>query len=65
MDAKDAKRMDRFAQFAVSASFRRSGDAQFVISDLNAEQVGVTIGTGIGGIKVLGRTANGLPESWS
>ena len=53
MDAKDAKRMDRFAQFAVSASLQALQDAQFVISDLNAEQVGAIIGTGIGGIKVL------------
>ena len=53
LDAKDAKRMDRFAQFAVSASSQALQDAQFVINELNAEQVGVIIGTGIGGIKVL------------
>jgi len=45
--------MDRFAQFAVSASSQALKDAQFVINELNAEQVGVMIGTGIGGIKVL------------
>jgi len=50
---KDAKRMDRFAQLAVSASKQAIADAQFVINDLNAEQVGVMIGTGIGGLKVL------------
>lgn len=53
MDRKDAKRMDRFAQFAVSASKQALADAQFVINELNAEQVGVIIGTGIGGLKVL------------
>lgn len=53
LDEKDAKRMDRFAQFAVSASLQAVRDAHFVISDLNAEQVGVIVGTGIGGIKVL------------
>lgn len=53
LDGKDAKRMDRFAQFAVSASSQALQDAQFVINELNAEQVGVIIGTGIGGIKVL------------
>jgi 3-oxoacyl-[acyl-carrier-protein] synthase II len=45
--------MDRFAQFGVSASKQALADAQFVINDLNAEQVGVIIGTGIGGLKVL------------
>jgi 3-oxoacyl-[acyl-carrier-protein] synthase II len=53
LDKKDAKRMDRFAQFAVSASKQAIADAQFVINDLNAQQVGVLIGTGIGGLKVL------------
>ncbi|HEY9729609.1 MAG TPA: beta-ketoacyl synthase N-terminal-like domain-containing protein, partial [Chroococcales cyanobacterium] len=53
MERKEAKRMDRFAQFGVSASKQAIADAQFVINDLNAEQVGVIIGTGIGGLKVL------------
>lgn len=53
IDAKDAKRMDRFAQFAVAASLQAIRDAQFEINELNAEQIGVIIGTGIGGIKVL------------
>jgi 3-oxoacyl-[acyl-carrier-protein] synthase II len=53
LDRKDAKRMDRFAQFAVSASKQALADAEFVINDLNAEQVGVIIGSGIGGLKVM------------
>ncbi len=53
MERKEAKRMDRFAQFAIAASKQALADAQFVINDLNAEQVGVIIGTGIGGLKVL------------
>ena len=50
---KEIKRMDRFAQFGVCASLQAIADAQFKINDLNAEQVGVIIGSGIGGIKVL------------
>ncbi|HEY9642247.1 MAG TPA: beta-ketoacyl-ACP synthase II [Coleofasciculaceae cyanobacterium] len=53
LDRKEAKRMDRFAQFGVSASKQALADANFVINDLNAEQVGVIIGTGIGGLKVM------------
>lgn len=53
MDRKEAKRMDRFAQFGVAASKQALADAEFVINDLNAEQVGVLIGTGIGGLKVM------------
>ncbi|MFP4123895.1 beta-ketoacyl-ACP synthase II [Coleofasciculus sp.] len=53
MDRKEAKRMDRFAQFGVAASKQAIADAKFVINELNAEQVGVVIGTGVGGIKVM------------
>ncbi|NEQ35798.1 MAG: beta-ketoacyl-ACP synthase II [Okeania sp. SIO3I5] len=53
MERKQAKHADRFSQFAVAASKQALADAQFEINDLNAEQVGVIIGTGIGGIKVL------------
>ena len=53
LDRKEAKRMDRFAQFAVSASKQALADSGLVIDDLNADQVGVLIGTGIGGLKVL------------
>lgn len=53
MELKEAKRMDRFAQFAIAASKQALIDANFVINDLNAEQVGIIIGTGIGGLKVM------------
>ncbi|MBD2663728.1 3-oxoacyl-[acyl-carrier-protein] synthase 2 [Richelia sinica FACHB-800] len=53
LDRKDAKRMDRFSQFGVSAAKQALTDAGLVINELNAEQVGVIIGSGIGGIKVL------------
>jgi 3-oxoacyl-[acyl-carrier-protein] synthase II len=53
VDKKEAKRMDRFAQFAIAASKQAIADAQFVIDDLNADRVGVLIGTGVGGLKVM------------
>ena len=53
MDRKEAKRMDRFSQFGVSAAKQALADAQLVIDDLNAEQIGVIIGSGVGGIKVM------------
>ena len=52
-EKKEAKRMDRFAQFAVAASKQAIADAKFVIDDLNADRVGVLIGTGVGGLKVM------------
>lgn len=53
LDKKDAKRMDRFAQFAVVAGQRALEHSGLKITDLNAEQVGVLIGTGVGGLKVM------------
>jgi len=53
VDRKEAKRMDRFAQFAVAASLQALQDSQLVIDALNADDIGVLIGTGVGGIKVL------------
>ena len=53
MDRKDAKRMDRFAQFAVATSQQALADAKLDITPLNAEQIGVVIGTGVGGLKIM------------
>jgi 3-oxoacyl-[acyl-carrier-protein] synthase II len=53
MERKEAKRADRFAQFGVAAAKQAVADAQLVINELNAEQIGVIIGSGVGGIKVL------------
>lgn len=53
LEKKEAKRMDRFAQFAIAASKQAIADASFEINELNAEQVGIVIGNGIGGMKVM------------
>ncbi|MBR8832034.1 MAG: 3-oxoacyl-[acyl-carrier-protein] synthase 2 [Chroococcopsis gigantea SAG 12.99] len=53
IDRKEAKRMDRFAQFAVAGSKQAIADSGLIITDLNAEDIGVIIGTGVGGLKVL------------
>lgn len=53
LERKEAKRMDRFAQFAIAASKQALADAQLVIDELNADEIAVIIGTGVGGIKVM------------
>jgi 3-oxoacyl-[acyl-carrier-protein] synthase II len=53
VEKKEAKRMDRFSQFAVCASKQAVADAELKITEVNASDVGVIIGTGVGGIKVL------------
>ena len=53
LDKKDAKRMDRFAQFGVCASKQALADAKFEINELNADRIGVLIGTGVGGLGTM------------
>ncbi|AFY75373.1 beta-ketoacyl-acyl-carrier-protein synthase II [Synechococcus sp. PCC 7502] len=52
-ERKEAKRMDRFSQFGVAASLQAIADAKLEITPLNDTQVGVIIGSGIGGLQVL------------
>ncbi|MCS7292781.1 MAG: beta-ketoacyl-ACP synthase II [Gloeomargarita sp. SKYBB_i_bin120] len=53
LERRDAKRMDRFAQFAVCASLQAVQDAGLKITPENAAQVGVVIGTGVGGLRIM------------
>ena len=53
LETKEAKRMDRFTQFAVCASKQAVANAGLKINPFNAHEIGVIIGSGIGGIKVL------------
>ncbi|MFZ3577908.1 beta-ketoacyl-ACP synthase II [Virgibacillus sp. DJP39] len=50
MEKKDARKMDRFTQYAVAASKMAVEDAKLDINDSNASRVGVWIGSGIGGM---------------
>ena len=53
LERKEARRMDRFAQFAVAASKLAMADAGFTVTEDKAARVGVIIGSGIGGIKTF------------
>jgi len=59
---KEVRRMDRFVQFAVAATAQALQDANFKITEENAHEVGVLIGSGIGGIKTLEEQARTLFE---
>lgn len=51
LDRKDARKMDRFTQFAIAASLMAVKDADLTITDELAPRVGVWIGSGIGGME--------------
>ena len=53
MSAKESRRMDRFTQFACSATKLALEDAKLEIDPSIAEQVGVVVGSGIGGLGTM------------
>jgi 3-oxoacyl-[acyl-carrier-protein] synthase II len=59
---RDARKMDRFAQFATAATLEALQQAGLKIDDSNRDRVGVVIGTGIGGIGTLMEQAEILRE---
>src|SRR5690606_4263108 len=61
MDKKDARRMDRFAQFAVAGARMALEDAS-ISDNVDWERVGVLIGSGIGGIHTFEEQCRNLFE---
>lgn len=53
MDRKEARRTDRFVQFAVAATKEALRDAELEITPANRDEIGVFIASGIGGIATL------------
>ncbi|AGE21289.1 MULTISPECIES: beta-ketoacyl-ACP synthase II [Geobacillus] len=53
IDRREARKMDRFTQFAVAAALMAVKDANLDIHESNAERVGVWIGSGIGGMETF------------
>jgi 3-oxoacyl-[acyl-carrier-protein] synthase II len=62
INRKDARRMDRFAQLAVAAGFQAVKDAKLAINESNKDDIGVFIGSGIGGLTTLFEQAKVLVE---
>ena len=50
---RDARRMDRFAQFGLAAALQAVESSGLVITEANRDRIGVVIGTGIGGMNTL------------
>ncbi|HIF55615.1 MAG: beta-ketoacyl-ACP synthase II [Methylococcales bacterium] len=48
--AKDAKRMDGFIHYGLAAGCQAIDDSGIVVTEENAERIGIAIGAGIGGI---------------
>ncbi|OMF37102.1 beta-ketoacyl-[acyl-carrier-protein] synthase II [Paenibacillus sp. FSL H8-0548] len=59
---KEARRMDRFSQFAIAAAEQALKDAALSLEQTDLERVGVYVGSGIGGIQTLLTQAELLKE---
>ncbi|AIM17421.1 MULTISPECIES: beta-ketoacyl-ACP synthase II [Neobacillus] len=53
IEKKDARKMDRFTQFAVASALMAVKDANLEINEQNSHRVGVWIGSGIGGMETF------------
>ncbi|RKZ54009.1 MAG: beta-ketoacyl-[acyl-carrier-protein] synthase II [Candidatus Parabeggiatoa sp. nov. 3] len=50
LSLKEAKKMDTFIHYGIAASTQAIEDAGLEVTELNAERIGVLIGSGIGGL---------------
>lgn len=50
---KEARRMDRFSQFALVAAEQALTDSGLVLDEIDLERLGVYVGSGIGGIQTM------------
>lgn len=62
IDKKEAKRMDRFAQFAIAGTQLALEDSGLDLDSIDKRRVGVILGSGVGGIETLEREHTKLME---
>ena len=62
MPRKQARHLDRYVQMAMASALEAQEDAKLLITEENAERVGVMIGSGIGGIGTLQEGIHDLVE---
>ncbi|MFH1906016.1 MAG: beta-ketoacyl-ACP synthase II [Chloroflexota bacterium] len=62
LGAKEARRMDRFTQFALAAALQAVEHSGLKIDETNRDRVGAVIGTGIGGVSTMTEQMTVLAE---
>ncbi|MDP3185798.1 MAG: beta-ketoacyl-ACP synthase II [Anaerolineales bacterium] len=62
LGAKEARRMDRFTQFALAAALQAVEHSGLKIEAANRDRVGAVIGTGIGGVSTMTEQMTVLAE---
>ncbi len=62
LEKKEVKKFDTFIHYAVAAAKEAMADSGVVVTEENAERVGVCIGSGIGGLPLIEETHKTLLE---
>lgn len=62
IDKRDARRMDRFCQFAMAASHQAMEDSAITLETLEEDRFGVLVGSGIGGFSTIEKEHQKLLE---
>jgi 3-oxoacyl-[acyl-carrier-protein] synthase II len=62
LSAKEARRMDKFIQFGLVAGIEAFKDSGIEVTEQNAERIGVSIGSGIGGLGLIESTNDTYDE---
>ena len=62
LPAKEARRMDTFIQYGLAAAIEAVKDSGIVATEENAERIGVSIGSGIGGLGLIEETNDTYDE---
>jgi 3-oxoacyl-[acyl-carrier-protein] synthase II len=62
LSAKEARRMDKFIQFGLVAGIEAFKDSGIEVTEQNAERIGVSIGSGIGGLGLIESTNDNYDE---
>ena len=62
LNPKDSRRMDTFMQFGLVAGIEAIKDSGLEVTEGNAERIGVSIGSGIGGINLIETTSDNFDQ---
>jgi 3-oxoacyl-[acyl-carrier-protein] synthase II len=65
MSAKDARRMDAFMQYGVVAGIQAMRDSGLVVTEQNAQRIGILMGSGMGGLESIEEAYDRYKETHS
>lgn len=60
LNPKDARRMDTFIQYGLVAALEAFNDSGLEVNETNAERIGTSIGSGIGGVNLIEQQTESL-----